>query len=351
MIVDLRQLRYFIAVVECRSFSRAAEQLHVAQPALSQHVIAMEKELGVTLLHRGARGILPTEEGARLLSGARFITSEFQYLGDFVRGESARPSGDVRFAMPPSVCEQIGVSLVEAVRRKYPQIRVCITEAMSGLVLGCLRQNLVDVALMYDVNDDKGLVMHHAFTEEIVLCSRCDSADLPRGSSITLASALRLPLVLPSPSHSFRSLIDIAAASIWKRAEPAIEIDSYRQIKRLIMQGMAFGILPRMTIDDEVRERKFQYWRIARPTLSRRVLLGYRADRPLSYASQLVAKLAWNILIDMVKSKKWVGAVIGNEQLELKRSPGYLTSSHSLETAAALAGSGNDTRGVSLTAS
>ena len=110
--MDIRQLRYFIAIVEARSFSRAAEQLHVAQPALSQHVLAMEAELGVALLYRGARGVVPTEEGLRLLDRAQAIQAQLAALHDHVRGREARPSGEVRFGMPGTVSEQLGVPLI-----------------------------------------------------------------------------------------------------------------------------------------------------------------------------------------------------------------------------------------------
>ena len=87
--MDLRQLRYFSKVVESGSFSKAANQLHVAQPALSQHVRHMEDELGVRLLHRGAQGVKPTEAGDRLLRHAKRILAEFAEIADSVRGEAA----------------------------------------------------------------------------------------------------------------------------------------------------------------------------------------------------------------------------------------------------------------------
>ena len=103
--MDLRQLRYFARVVESGSFSKAANQLHVAQPALSQHVRHMEDELGVTLLHRGSQGVAPTEAGQRLHRHAKRILAEFAEIPDSVRGEAIAPRGDVRFGLPGTVSE------------------------------------------------------------------------------------------------------------------------------------------------------------------------------------------------------------------------------------------------------
>ena len=134
--MDLRQLRYFTAIVEQGSFSKAATKLRVAQPALSQHLRHMEDELGVALLHRGTRGVLPTEAGERLLERARAILADFAELRDSVRGESAAPGGEVRIGLPGTVSEQFSVPLIEAARERYPAVRIRIAEAMSGFEIG-----------------------------------------------------------------------------------------------------------------------------------------------------------------------------------------------------------------------
>lgn len=319
--MDIRQLRYFIAIVESRSFSRAAERLHVAQPALSQHVLSMEAELGVSLLLRSARGVTPTEEGLRLLDHARLIDAQLASLHDDVRGRAALPSGEVRFGMPGTVSEQLGVPLIEAARRQYPEIRIRIAEAMSGFVLGWLREGTVDIAMLYNVADEKRLVMHQALTEDIRLFGRPDMKGAPGGTTIGLATALALPLIVPSPSHGLRNLIDSAAISIGRHVDPAIEIDSYRQIKRLAARGLAFGLLPAVAIDQEVHDGTFRAWRIARPPLVRQIFLGYRTDRGLSAAARAVGQLSWTILRDMVRTGAWDAAWTDHDDLRLYPDP------------------------------
>lgn len=321
--MDIRQLRYFIAIVEARSFSRAAEQLRVAQPALSQHVLAMEAELGVPLLHRSARGVTPTEAGARLIDRARLIEAQLSALPDHVRGLEACPTGEVRFGMPGTVSEQLSVPLIEAARTLYPGVRIRIAEAMSGFVLGWLRDDVVDIAMLYNTKDEKGLVLHQALTEEIQLFSAASMPAAPAGDTLDLSAALALPLIVPSPSHGLRNLIDVAALSIGNQVDPAIEIDSYRQIKRLAARGFAFGMLPAMAIDQEIRDGSFRSWRITRPTIVRRISLGYRADRPLSVAARAIGHLSWIILRDMVHAKAWNAAWTGRLDFQLYAAPAH----------------------------
>jgi LysR family nitrogen assimilation transcriptional regulator len=180
--LDLRQLRYFIAIAEAGSFSAASARLRIAQPALSQHVKAMEAEFGMALLQRNPRGIALTEAGARLLTRATTIEAAFQSLHDHVRG-AAVPSGEVRFGMPGTINEQLGVALIEAGRKLYPGIRIRISEAMSGFVLGWLREGNVDLAVLYNVHDAKGLTLHQALTEDIRLFAAPAMPDAPAARS------------------------------------------------------------------------------------------------------------------------------------------------------------------------
>lgn len=291
--------------------------LRVAQPALSQHVLAMEAELGVILLHRTARGVKPTEEGLRLLREARSIHAQFAALQDHVRGRESRPRGEVRFGMPGTVSEQLGVPLIESARDAYPEIGIRITEAMSGFVLDWLRDGVVDIALLFDVTDTKGLTRHQALAEEIGLFGRRDMTGAPEGDSVALRDALRLPLVVPSPSHGLRALLNAAALSIGSTVDATIEIDSYRQIKRLAARGLAFGMLPMVAIEEELGSGELRAWQLKRPPVIRRIFLAYRTDRPLSAAARAVGMLSWTILKDMVTSGAWRAEWLGRDDIDL----------------------------------
>jgi LysR family nitrogen assimilation transcriptional regulator len=302
--MDIRQLRYFIAIVETGSFSRAAEKLRVAQPALSQHVLAMEAALGIALLQRNPRGVVPTEAGQRLLDRARDIDASFRALDDHVRGIET-PTGEVRFGMPATINEQLGVPLIEAALETFPKIRIRISEAMSGFVLDWLRDGVVDIALLYNVVDEKGLSLRHVLTEDIRLFGRPDMTAIPRGGSLTLGAAIRLPLILPGPAHGLRQLIETAARTTGNRLDPAIEIDSYRQIKQLVLRGIGFGMLPATAVKQEVLDGTFLSWRVTNPALMRRIYLGAPKARPLSAASRAISALSLSILNTLVTTGAW----------------------------------------------
>jgi LysR family nitrogen assimilation transcriptional regulator len=316
MAIDIRQLRYFIAIVDSGSFSRAAETLLIAQPALSQHVQGMEAALGVTLLQRNPRGVVPTEAGLRLLERARVIEQQLAGLHDYVRGD-ASPKGTVRFGMPATISEQLGVRLIEAGRAHYPDLRIQLAEGMSGFVLDWLRSGTIDLALLYNIENEKGLSLHHALTEEIQLFCSSLMPEMPPGDSLTLTAALCCKLILPGASHGLRVLIDAAARGIGKTAAPGIEIDSYQQIKQLVERGLGFGMLPKIAIQRELAAGQFRAWRVSRPALMRRIYLGYQAGRPLSTAGRAIGQLSWTILEELVTTGAWAADWNDKEGLHL----------------------------------
>ncbi len=303
--MELRQLRYFVAIVEQGSFSRAAEVLRVAQPALSQHMRHMEAELGLPLLHRGPRGAVPTEAGARLLGHARTILDRFAEIPDSVRGADRPVTGDVRIGLPGTVSEILSVPLIERVRAEHPGIRLRVAEAMSGYILDWLNRDAVDLAVLYNPAAPKGLVLRHALTEELCLFGRPPGgAALPEGP-VSLARAAALPLILPALSHGLRDLIEEVAETEGVPVTPGIEIDSYARIKELAARGHGFGILPRAAVAAEVAAGAFQSWPIGSPPLRRRIYLAHAADRPLSAAASAVSGLAWDLLGELVRSGAW----------------------------------------------
>ena len=312
--MDLRQLRYFTAIVEQGSFSKAALKLRVAQPALSQHLRHMEDELGVALLHRGTRGVQPTEAGERLLAKARIILAEFAELRDSVRGEQAAPAGEVRIGLPGTVSEQFSVPLIEATQERFPDVRIRIAEAMSGFVLDWLRKGEVDLAVIYSTSDPKGLGIHHVLTEELCLFGMPALTQLKTapGTPVTLTEAAGLDLILPGPGHGLRDQIDEAAAGINATVHAAVEIESYAQIKRLAERGLGYGILPRMAVRAQEKAGIFHTWPLEEPSLYRKVYLAYSTERPMTAAARAIGQLSWEILRGLVADERWT-ATPGDE--------------------------------------
>ena len=313
--MDLRQLRYFVAIVEAGSFTKAAASLRVAQPALSLHVRNMEAELGTELLTRTPQGVSPTEAGATLAEDARAILAKFEATKRAIHDRNREPSGEVLIGLLGTIAQHLAVPLILEAKRLYPKVRLRVTEAMSGFILEWLRDERVDVGLLYIPVDERGLKSEKLLEEELCLfgpAAGVEGTEPPKGGqAVDMAEACRLPLILPSPGHGLRALVDDEVARLGLSVDTVIDVDSYASIKQLVGHGLAYGILPVTAVADEVAAGKLAAWRIGTPPLSRAVHLVHPFDRPVSRAAVVVEALCRSVLTELVTSGEWQAKLSG----------------------------------------
>jgi LysR family nitrogen assimilation transcriptional regulator len=148
--VDLKQLSYFVRVVDLGGFSRAARVLGVAQPAISRLVRSLEIELRQTLLLRNGRGAVPTETGKRLLEHARGILQQVERARREVEETKGAPVGPVVVGFPPTVARHLTVPVVREFRQRYPRASLSIVEGLSAAIHEGLLVGRVDVGVVYN---------------------------------------------------------------------------------------------------------------------------------------------------------------------------------------------------------
>jgi LysR family transcriptional regulator, nitrogen assimilation regulatory protein len=309
--MDLRQLRYFIAIVEQGSFSKAAETLNVAQPALSLHVRNMEAELGSALLFRSPQGVVATEAGEILIRHARIVVDQLSIARHEIKGQEAEPAGEVRLGLPGTISQILSVPLIIESRRRFPKIKLCIAEAMSGFVTEWIREGRIDLAVLYVPLSDKALSSSEVIVEELWLLGPMTpvaGAQPPASGAVAYTRVTQLPLILPSTDHGLRMLLEREAAALGVSLDPVIEVDSYANIKGLVEEGIGYSILPYNSIARDVQSGRLLAWPITQPAIKRSVHLAHPVDRPLSHAISRVQALCRSTLLDLVSAGKWKGA-------------------------------------------
>lgn len=317
--MDIRQLRYFVAIVGQGSFSRAAAHLHVAQPALSLHVRNMEADLGTPLLFRTPKGVVPTEAGEILLRHARTILDQFTIAEEEIRGHSSEPSGEVRLGLPGTISENLSVALIIALHKRHPAIRLRIAEAMSGFVLDWMRTAQIDLAVVYREITDQGLATVHLLDEELVFFAPADVGSVPGldalplppvGGNLPLAALSSVPLVLPGEAHGLRELINQEACAAGVCLQVGIEVDAYSNIKQLVVTGFGCSVLPLNAIRSEIDQGLVRFWRISAPSIRRSVHLASSVERPATNATAAVHALVQEVLREKVQTGGWLGATL-----------------------------------------
>ena len=315
--MDLRQLRYFVAIVEHGSFSKAAEILNIAQPALSLHVRNMEAELGAALLFRSPQGVVATEAGEILLRHARIVIEQLSVARGEIKGRGADPIGEVGLGLPGTISQILSVPLIIEARRRFPKVKLRIAEAMSGFVLDWIRKDQIDLAIVYTPIDEKGLTSSPVLSEDLWLLGPPDPVPglpiLP-SSTVDFRSVARLPLILPSLNHGLRALLEREASAYSLKLNTDIEVDSYINIKRLVKKGIGYSILPFNSFADDVARGALAAWPIVDPgPLQRSVYLAHPVDRPLTHAAIAIEALCRETLSNLVAIGQWKAARILEE--------------------------------------
>ncbi len=304
--MDLRQLRYFIAIVEEGSITAAAQRLNVAQPALSHHLRNLEKDLGVRLLVRGAHGVRPTAAGTRLYEHAVVIHRHVSQAQNDVRGYADEPQGAVAVGLPASVALVLAVPLVEAVSRRLPRVSLRILEGMSGSILEWLNNGRLDLALLYDVAHQKTLATEPLLTEDLHLVGPAGSG----GTDIPFQAVAALPLVMPGRPHGLREHLERAARDQGVGLNVRVEIDGLPQIKTLVGRGAGFAVLSLSAVGEECRRGELAARRIVDPTLARTVSLNASKGRPPNDAADAVRSLLYTVMRDLVANDTWPGEAL-----------------------------------------
>jgi LysR family transcriptional regulator, nitrogen assimilation regulatory protein len=314
--LDLRRLRYFVKVAELGSLTRAAEALHVAQPALSQHMRSLEAEVGVKLLARGPRGVALTEAGQRMLGEARAMLLGAKSLVERVRGDSSEPEGEVVIGVGQTVGSILMVPLLELAAKRFPRVRIQIREMLSGLLPELVRSGAVDFAISYNTASGNGVEAITVLSEEMCLVGQRRLAERYLGKTlkpdVPVKSLAGLPLYLSRRTHILRELIERVARE--KKVVPVLlaEVDSLYIMKELALGGTGFCVLSRANVRRELEHHDLHVARIVSPVIRRDICLVRRSGVALARAAREMSLLAVDVLAGMVKDDVWRGTLQPN---------------------------------------
>ncbi len=270
--MDFRQLKYFATVAEAKSFTRAAELLRLAQPALSSQVHKLEQELKEQLLIRHSRGIELTDAGRRLLGHARTILHQLELAREDVRGAHGEPEGLVRIGMPRSVSEVLAVELIRGAQVRAPAVSIRIVEHFSESLYALLLDRELDLALTYSGESSARVTAELIALQCLSLISPGKSK-LPRGDQIAFADVMRLPLILGSPVHVVRKLLTATAQEVGVEPNVVHEIDSLQTALNMVEGGLGHTILPSTIVARGVHSGLVEARMIVAPKLVRKLHL------------------------------------------------------------------------------
>jgi LysR family hydrogen peroxide-inducible transcriptional activator len=256
MNITLRQLTYFKALAEQRNFGRAAEVVHVSQPALSVQIRELEKTLGAVLVERQARDVVLTPFGRRILAHAERVLAATQALGDAARWRGGL-SGQLRLGLIPTIAPYLLPNALEALRSRDISLDVQVQEAKTGRLLAELRAGRLDAAVIALPSAEEGLVEIPLFEDRFLLAG--SAARLAAQGGGPGADALRpmelgaSQLLLLEEGHCLTDqALDVCGRGRG-HAQINMGASSLSTLSRLVAAGFGLTLMPELAALQEQR--------------------------------------------------------------------------------------------------
>ncbi|MEG1769548.1 MAG: LysR substrate-binding domain-containing protein [Comamonas sp.] len=316
--MELRQLRYFVRIVEMGSMNRAARELDVVQSALSQQITRLESELAVRLLQRTPRGVVPTEAGVAFFREAQLA---LRHADQAVRSaQQSRLSGSVSLGLAPTTATILALPLMQAMRTRYPDVRLHMVESMSGHLAEMLNARALDMAVLFDTRlhgSEAGQArpggrrwqVHPLIEERLFLIrSRRHPHASALSASMALADLAHEPLILPTGQHGLRSTLDTAFAQARFTPHVVLEVDSLSMVMAAVDAGLGSSLQPWAAMGRfEDAAQRFESALITDKDAQRTNLLCSLSEDELSPAALAARVVLVDCVRELVQSGAWSG--------------------------------------------
>lgn len=248
--MELRQLTYFVGIARAGSFSKAASQLRVAQPALSRQMGLLERELGVLLLTRNGRGAVPTTAGELLLAKASEILRTVEQAKWQLSSFAATPSGVLRIGVPLSISRILTADLLDRVRESFPRVSLQISEAWTAHIHHDLLERKLDVGVL-NASQLTGDMHHRRLCREPLYLIK-GAGRPPWIERAPMASLAEIPLVLPPGPNGMRLMLDRVFARQGIAPRIVLESEVWNVIIDVVQKGIACTLSPRREVKREL---------------------------------------------------------------------------------------------------
>jgi LysR family transcriptional regulator, nitrogen assimilation regulatory protein len=302
--LDIRQIRYFIRVVDTGSLSRAATSLRLSQPALGLQIRKLERELGCPLLFRHSRGIVPTEDGRTIYDRFVSILREIDDTPQYVSSRSGPVQGPVALGVTASMGLALVPALVALAASELPKVQLRLVDGVSDDILSGVESGDFELGISGMRRDNGHLSCEPLMVEDVFLI-------VPRGHHaasdrpIRLAEVARYPLVLPTTNHPIRQLFDEQLRKNNLTVEPQFELDSVILRKEMVLQSGKLTVLPFSAMHYEIANGSVYARAIEKPRVSHTMHLVSSARRPPTHAMLAIKQLIHRLVEQLICSERW----------------------------------------------
>lgn len=284
--MELRQMQYLVAIYEEGSLTGASRRMNVVQPALSQQLQKLEKEIGRPLFTRAPKGMVPTQAGVEAYESFVKIAHDLEVAMIALSGDGGPLRGTVSIGVVSSAANTALSETLQKFTVKYPDVRVKVTGGYTGELLEQLRMSRIDLAIINMPPLKQDPHIFDIVKEDFCLVAAPDSIKIDK-PVVHLEDIARMRLVIPSPRHGLRSIIERVADNVGVSLDPNMEFDEITLIEGFVRATDYVTILPPIAVNRAIRNRDLKAYQIT-PTISRRLVYQTNPSRPLSAAAKVL---------------------------------------------------------------
>lgn len=305
--MELRQLRYFVRIIETGSMGSAAQDLDIGVSALSQQMSRLENELAIRLLQRTSRGVTPTNAGLAFYSQAQLA---LRHADDAIlAAREARLSGHVSVGMAPSTASILGIPFIHAMQENYADVRLHVVESLSGNLERMINTRQIDLAVVFQKDKILRWSARPILEEQLFLIgSHALLAALP-DNPITPEQLAGIPLIMPSQGHGLRGRLDAVCQEHALNVEIVAEIDGLALLMRAVRDGLGATLQPGAAIS-HLDNDALRVIGVHNPVLSRPNFLVSLSDDELTPAGLAARVVLTKVMRQLVDAGKWPGATL-----------------------------------------
>jgi LysR family nitrogen assimilation transcriptional regulator len=283
--MDLRQIRYFVALYEEQSITKSARRLHVVQPAVSMQIRRIETEYNVQLFERTTSGVYPNEAAEAIYPMCLQVLDTIEEIRRTLRDNSGEIKGALTVGVPPSIAHGILAEFLLDFQTRFPHVQLTVLEGYSTHLVDWLLQGDLDFAILGEpFEDDRRLYSQTIATEELrVLTSEATPLS---GDVITGAEVRQLKLILPSPKNLIRMLVEAAFERVKLTLAPAMEVDSLATVFAAVHQPGWATIIPASAIREADLASGLRSVALTEPVVRRTMVATFPTLKPSSASAQ-----------------------------------------------------------------
>jgi LysR family transcriptional regulator, nitrogen assimilation regulatory protein len=308
-LISLRQMRYFVCVLEQKGFTSAAAILHVAQPSLSRQIAQMEEALEAQLLIRTPSGIIPTEAGLKVYQTSRDLLDVVNSLSDAIHGSRQEPEGRVAIALPATSGTEFIADLIKTCKAEIPKVELHVQDTLSALTSQALSSGVVDFGVLPNAEEVQGIEAEPIFKEWLYLVTAVESRKrVP--VDIEFQDLSERLLVMGPRSMHMRRYVERMAGECGVALHVRYEQHTIGTITSVVRAGLASTISNWPSAIDSFPVGTVTLQKIVSPELQRVIAIAHPVGRPLRQPAKAAYDIVKRLLIERVKDGRWRGALL-----------------------------------------